>query len=313
MSDELLPLTAEGYSPRFLAALDWALRLPPHQRPQSAAEWRDVIEGRAVLPARQATPPRPRPPAPPPPPKPSTLDLEFADTVQIVPSDMMPLADPARAAAPKRSASARRLSPRVLAVAGAAALLMLALFVGLLRDSQKKQGVSASELAASAVGAASAASAQQAALPPGEPVTAQLPVAAEPAPDGASAAPAMAGAAAQLPSDPARPQTLARRETARPIVTEKAGEFRPVQRSSVYTSPETPASVSTPAPAPRQAAPAPAAPEHRSAAEACSNRTLFARAWCIDRQCEKSQFRNDAECVRLREIREMRNSQRDGP
>ena len=40
MGDELAPLAAPGYSPRFLAALDWALRVPPHQRPASAARKR---------------------------------------------------------------------------------------------------------------------------------------------------------------------------------------------------------------------------------------------------------------------------------
>ena len=30
---------------------------------------------------------------------------------------------------------------------------------------------------------------------------------------------------------------------------------------------------------------------------------LLARAWCIDRQCERPVFQNHAECVKLREIR----------
>ncbi|PTT84600.1 septum site-determining protein, partial [Pelomonas sp. HMWF004] len=135
MADELVPLAAEGYAPRFLAALDWALRLPPHQRPQSAAAWRDVIEGRASVPSRQALPPRPKPPPPPPPPEePSKLDLQFADTVQVMPSDMMPLADVGASAASK-PARRSRPSTRFLAVAGAVALLLLALFVGLVRDT----------------------------------------------------------------------------------------------------------------------------------------------------------------------------------
>jgi len=33
---------------------------------------------------------------------------------------------------------------------------------------------------------------------------------------------------------------------------------------------------------------------------------LFARAWCIDRQCEKPIYLNDPECVRLRDIRNSR-------
>jgi hypothetical protein len=82
-----------------------------------------------------------------------------------------------------------------------------------------------------------------------------------------------------------------------------------VPRSPVFAAPE-PAASATPAPAP--AVPASVAPaEPRSPAEACGSRVLLARAWCIDRQCEKPRFSNDPECVRLREMREMRRSQRD--
>ncbi|RZJ06933.1 MAG: serine/threonine protein kinase, partial [Rubrivivax sp.] len=42
MGDELAPLNVPGYSPTFLACMDWALRVAPHQRPQSVAAWREV-------------------------------------------------------------------------------------------------------------------------------------------------------------------------------------------------------------------------------------------------------------------------------
>ncbi|HEY0955885.1 MAG TPA: serine/threonine-protein kinase, partial [Roseateles sp.] len=57
MGDELAPLAVQGYSPHFLAGLDWALRVPPHQRPPNAAAWREVLEGRAPVPEPAAAPP----------------------------------------------------------------------------------------------------------------------------------------------------------------------------------------------------------------------------------------------------------------
>jgi hypothetical protein len=71
----------------------------------------------------------------------------------------------------------------------------------------------------------------------------------------------------------------------------------------VFTAPEPVASTAAATPArPEPAAPA----EPRTASEACGGRVLFARAWCIDRQCEKPIYKNDPECVRLRDLRESR-------
>ena len=70
------------------------------------------------------------------------------------------------------------------------------------------------------------------------------------------------------------------------MLTEKAGEFRPVPNSPVFATTEQAATVD----------------------EACSGRVRFARAWCIDRQCERPAYQNDPECVKLREIRSSRNN-----
>jgi hypothetical protein len=89
---------------------------------------------------------------------------------------------------------------------------------------------------------------------------------------------------------------------ARPVVTERVTETpRPAPRSPANVVPQHAASVA----APLQAAVASVAGhgEPRTPSEACGQRVLLARTWCIDRQCAKPQYRNDPECVRLRDLR----------
>ncbi len=297
MADELAPLAVPGYAPAFLAALDWGLRVPPHQRPPSAAAWRAVADGRAPVPAARALPPRPAAP-PPPEPVPSRLDIEFADTVQALPEDLLPDAAAVKPAA--AVAAGRRQGWGLIAAAGVLAVVLLGLFVRQVRQQAAPQAPAA-DVAASAVTTASVA-------PPEAPSAPASGVAAAPV-----TAPEPAASVAVAPPAPAASRAASRpapRREARLIATEKAGDYRPVSRSPAAAPPEPVA----PAPAPVQAAAASAvAAEPRTPAEACGSRILLARAWCIDRQCEKPQFRNDAECVRLRELRELRNSHRDVP
>jgi serine/threonine protein kinase len=333
MGDELAPLAVEGYSPSFLAALDWALRVPPHQRPANAAAWREVIEGRAPVPPALPAPGR----AAPPPAAAEPLDFEFADTVQALPSDEDELAPtivvPApRAARPKpvkppppapppapptapRAAPAPATPPdkapkRGLIWAGAVAVLvLLGVFVMQLRSHMAPQEPVAQPL--SEPSASSAASAVPASASVPEPVASAAPVVVAPvvtaAPAAASAPPVKAASAAAARPAPSPASAAARRDGAlKPVVTEKAGDFRAVPRSPVFAAPEPAAS--TPAAKPVTAAPASAAAaEPRSPSEACGKRVLFALAWCIDRQCERPEFANHAECVKLREIRSNRN------
>jgi serine/threonine protein kinase len=302
MDDELEPLEVQGYSSSFLAALDWGLRVPPHQRPPTAAAWREVIEGRAEVPRPRASPAAQRAAPPPPPPKVpvAAVDIAFADTVQVMPDEMHhPSFAPAAASGPRRRKSL------LLAAAGLLAVVLLVIFVVQLRDAVARRArpavaapaASASVAAepaplASAPASASAVAEAASALAP-DVLTAQ-PVAGVMPPTG----PVTRVAPAVVPAS-------SRREggTLKPILTEKAGDFRPVPPSPVFAPPE-PAAVATVAPS--QAAPTPsaAAAEPRTVAEACAGRGLLARPWCIDRQCDKPQFRNDAECVTLRERRE---------
>ena len=322
MSDEREPLASlalPGYTAAFLAGLDWALRVPPHQRPQTAAAWREVLDGRAEVPPPQAKPPRPPPPAPAPAPA-APLDLEFADTVQVMPSQLdeledpaatviVPLGKPARPAPPAAKVSSKvppkappasaATAPRrswqgpALVGGGLVALALLVAFVMQLRSPAATEVATPGE-PASAVALPPPAPASQAAVEPASAPTAlpvETPVVAASRPAPASAVPRTAA------SGP--------RREAKPIVTEKAGDFRPVPRSPVFAAPEPAAS--SPAVAASRAASEVAAPvQPKTASEACGGRVLFARAWCIDRQCEKPIYKDDPDCVRLRDIRDSR-------
>jgi serine/threonine protein kinase len=331
MGDELLPLDIPGYSPAFLAGMDWALRVAPHQRPQTVAAWREVLDGRSAVPR-----PQPRAVAAPVPPAPAEpLDLEFADTVQgpplddddgqtvvvpmrkSVPPPPPPPARPPRAATPSAAATVpppRAWQMPVMIGGGLIALLLLGLFIMQLRGNQAKPEVTPVEPAASV--AAPAPAPVQQAQPEPQAAAASAPApqpAPVPAPTPAPVKPLPASAAAGVNTRPGSPAASAtsRRDAGRPIVTEKAGDFRPVPRSPVFAAPEPAAS--SPAVASSKAGPAPASAaaqptEPRTANEACGGRVLFARAWCIDRQCEKPIYHNDPECVRLRDIRSNRGN-----
>jgi serine/threonine protein kinase len=316
MADELAPLALPGYAPSFLAALDWALRVPPHQRPQSAAEWRDVVAGRAPVPAAQPIPPR-RAPAPPSAPA-TEVDIEFADTVQGPLPELPDLFDsPAERTLVTQPPPARRGPPwRWIAAAVVLAVLLLGLFAVQLRP----KAVEPAPVADLPASAASGPSAQPEAQPAIQPVTqpasqplvqpAQAPVSAP----AAAAAPPSAAASrpravtsgvvvAPGASSPATPRVPRRAD----IITERAGEFHPALPAAIPSAPAVIAPAAAPT-APVASAAAPPA-EPRSPAEACGSRILLARAWCIDRQCEKPVFRNDPECVKLREMRDQRNNQ----
>jgi len=308
MGDELAPLAVAGYSPAFLAGLDWALRVAPHQRPQSVADWREVLDGRAAVPAAQPAPPRTQPPRL----APAALDLEFKDSLLGTPSQLEddagatvvmprrtppppppPVAPPPPAAAPVPAAAPAKRSWQGPAMVGGgvAVLLLLGLFVMQLRGHPSGNEVAAAEQAASAAASA----------PEFQDEAASAPAAPEPAPPPVST-PTPAAPVAARPVVPAA--SVPPRHEA--ITTEKAGDSRAAPRGPATSEPvragsaaATPPKATAPASAPASAPPS----EPKTASEACGSRVLFARAWCIDRQCEKPIYQNDPECVKLREIR----------
>ncbi|HEY1132873.1 MAG TPA: protein kinase [Roseateles sp.] len=307
MGDELMPLAVVGYSKAFLAGLDWALRVPPHQRPQSVTAWREVLDGHAGVPPAQPAPPRTAP-----------LDIEFADSRQTEPSQaddpaatvVMPLRreaspPPRSATGPDQPASSRPRSWQGVAVVGGGvvALLLLGLFVMQLRGIPPRPEVMLAEPAASTAAPA----------PRSEP-PAPTPI---PQPESKPSPMATASAPLSLAATQARPvpgiaSAPSRREAAsKPILTEKPGDFRPVQRIPASSASQPTAAAVAGATTTRAASASAATPpsnEPKTANEACGGRVLFARAWCIDRQCEKPVYQNDPECVKLREIRSSRNS-----
>lgn len=317
MSDELMPLSVPGYAPGFLAGLDWALRVSPQQRPQSAAAWREVLEGRT------AAPPRPLPP----PAIAVPLDLEFADTVQVMPEEdpaativvpvkpsaprPVPPVPAARSTPPTASApapaqaKAARPSRAILAGGALVAVLLLGFFIMQVKDLVKPAvPVAPPETVIAAASAVPAAS-----EPAAEPVGAAASLASPPAAavdlPAAVSAPVVAQARPQPASVAAattRP-TPRRDGTAKPASTEKPADVRPVPRSPVFAAPEQAAPAPALAAASRPAPVPDAMVEASSPTEACGKRVLLAKAWCIDRQCERPLFQNHAECVRLREIR----------
>jgi len=333
MSDELGPLFTPGYSPVFLAALDWALRVAPHQRPQSAAAWREVLDGQAAVPPPQtaaAAAAAARRSAPPPPPPAPTVDISFADTVQVaLPEEEPPRGNPvppvaaapasAPVSAPARSstrAARRRSGLWLLSAAGLLALLLVGLIAVQLRSNMARQAVPAADAAASAAVAASAPPVAPSAAPasseperdpaaileggPTEPASAASAVDTAP-----SAVPAEASSLLLKGAPALRNAAVMRRDAAaaRPLAVEPVAETPrpPPPRGPVNAAPQHVVSVSAPMQAHVASVAAPAEP--RTPAEACGQRVLLARAWCIDRQCAKPQYRNDPECVKLRELR----------
>ena len=296
MGDELAPLSVQGYSPSFLAALDWGLRVPPHQRPQSVAAWREAVAGRASVPPPHAASPRPaaRPLSSASSTAPAALDIEFGDTVQAPTEDPLPTI----------VVPAPRRQPWLLPGAAVAALALLGLFIIQLRASMATHGpapmAEAASAASAVVAAATAPPREIPSTPASAPTSVAVVMAAAPPPKAAAASAPAGSVSARPAASPASAPAPRRDGALKPILTEKAGDFRPVPRSPVFAAPEPAASTMVAAP---QAAPASATGEPRSPSEACSGRVLLARAWCIDRQCEKPAFRNDAECVRLREMR----------
>jgi len=345
MTDDFAPLAVEGYSPQFLAGLDWALRMPPHQRPQTAAAWREVMDGRVPVPEPLPAPPRTGVTQPPP--RTAALDLDIADSdpaeappqsslapTIVVPRsgvfgpatapgdadativsprsaaapllpDLPPALQPAPAPASAAPAAAGKRRWGLLA-AGGAALLLLGLFIVQLRGRPAAPEAAPAELAASVPAPA---------VTVAEASSAPTPVAAMPdtvAPAPVKTAPVASAASLPLRTGPAASQpapAVARRDGAlKPVAGDKPAEVRAMPRTSPVATPEPTGSMSAGGNAASRssagaaAAPAPAG-EPRTAAEACGGRVFLARAWCIDRQCEKPAFQNDAECVKLREIR----------
>ena len=307
LADELAPLALPGYPTAFLAALDWALRVPPNQRPQTAAAWLEAVEGRSSVPPALAASARQRPtfspPAAPPAAPITEVDISFADTVQGPP----PGFDTESPGLPALSGPRAGPRWRWLAAAAALALLLLGLFAAQLRPKPVPQAPAATPEALP-LAAASAAAATPAALVASTPAVPSAEViAAAPAPVALAQASMSVPAGKPLPASQTPSASGSRAPKRADIITERAGEFRPappaaVARGAGVTLPA--AAPTAPAAIPTSGGAAVAAPaEPIGPREACGGRVLLAKAWCVDRQCERPLFKDHPECVRLRELR----------
>jgi serine/threonine protein kinase len=304
-----------GCSERFLAIIDWMLRPRPGDRPQSVAELREVLEGRAPVPQRglaaalrSSTQPWERtdvlsPPSPPPGP----LDLEVGDVAtQIVPrtragpsavdldtgdgvaEPVQPSVPPLEMAAEREAPAPVRRSQAPLVLAGLAAL-----------------GVAAYLFWPKPEAPAAVASPLPVASAPASPASA--PAALGVAGAGAvSPAPADAAAATVLSaSAPDAAPAAAASVAADPAAIRPAAEA-PVQAVVVPPPPARPVQKPVDKPAPRkeprpvEAAKAPARPEPVPAGPGpnCGPGEGVRYHVCMGRECASAAFASHPACQR---------------
>jgi len=308
LHDELVPLQRlqpADCSLAFLEAVDWALAVRPKDRPQSIAQWVDVLEGRMSVPGllRGETtqpnvtvvsvtgvpvtdfdPTRPPPRVSSPEPSPADPAMGFEDTQPWQAS--APASQPVPAAP---AATAARRRGRAPLAAAAAAVAVVAITGWAWRAGPSPAMAGASPAASAVTHAASAsgvalASAAPTAMGASSPSVAVAPVAAS-------------GPASVLPPTAA----LAPGET----VVADGAPGRPAAMDA------TPASKGTaparPAPPPRNAAretkPERTAPRHAGVAgprERCGDRRFLALVVCMKQQCDSdSRLRSHPECQRM--------------
>jgi serine/threonine protein kinase len=294
LSTDMLP----GCSERFLHCIDWMLRPRPADRPQSVAELREVLEGRAPLPQRGQARPLHEPPKPwertdvlpgPAPQRPGKVDLDVGDGATIyarpagvapdlsavdldtgdasaaTPSVLEMAADPAPKPAPKRSALPLVLG--ALVAAGVAAVLFW----------PKAEEAAPLPPAPAAAPVASA------------PTPAPAPVASAPA--APASAPAVAEAASAAASQAA--ESVVETVVVPPPAAQPAPKpaVKPAERAP---APEKAAARREPAAKPA-AEPAPTTP-----GPACGPREGVRYHVCMDRECSGAEFTSHPACQRWR-------------
>lgn len=295
-----------GVSSHFVRVVEWMLRVRPAERPQDVAALRAVLDGAAAVPeavTHEVTRPWVGPVSAPmpggsatqpvfartavdqptlasgPPALPRTKNAAEADTLP----DVSLWRAGAAEASPDRVAepvvAARRRGGRWWSVAGMACALAVALgmlwqFAGLARPPSALESAHAVPVEAAAVTVPA---------PPPTPVAAVAKVAA-----------VAAVAAASVP----------------PVESRDAS---PVAAASPEASPD-PVAASPVARQARRAAPAPR-PERAlasgalTARAACGDRSFFALAMCLDRQCERPRFRDDPQCERILAMKRRRSGE----
>ncbi len=306
----LSPQACAGCSADFLHAVDWMLSPRPADRPQSVAALREVLEGRAPLPAAYATTVVARPvvdgdrtvitPRPLPPPQ--------ADPATVVrPPLAARLEPPLVGASPLGPAVAAPFSPLLAppapkptnwlpVAAGAGAVAVAAAAFALWPRPAPEPVVTATPAPASAPAPGLVASA---------PVPQAEPLAATPA------VPESAVATVVVPGAPV-PRPAADRPAARPATAAKPPAVPSAPAPTVAgaaAAPSVPAAEPAPQrvePAPLAAAPAPAPaeppkPEVVGPQAKCGGRNPLSYFGCMERECLRGQFKAHPDCLKWRE------------
>jgi hypothetical protein len=271
-------------SPRFVAAVEWALALRPAERPQSVAALREALDGRAPPPLS------PRPPSAssqPMGPRPASAATADADATVVLPGSgatyaptqpMQKTAAPTAAAAPRRKPLAAALALGMLGVAAGAAWL-------------------ATHRPAAPTGPQGATS-----VPVRQPVApAASAAAASAAPVPVQAATASGNAAASRAAPAEKKPAALVPHRAPPAAATRVAEPPPRRPEA--------APANAPATPPTSVSDAPSGPA--SPREACGKRVLLALAHCMEQQCATPRFAQHPQCTRVRRIMEERRERID--
>jgi len=296
------PPVGRACDPAWLAALDWGLEVKPQARPQSVAQWREVLAGRAPIPVTLSLPEAPAEVA------------VAAQTTQPKPSALGAPAAVTAAAAAKPRLRSRQLSfrealPWVLWVLSAIVVAGVALYfryageppppslsgfgfrsnapAAVPSDPAAQPRIASDPLpAATSALASGAAQPRSSEEPPAR--------AASPAPNASSAPPVLAAAPAAPPSA-ARPPLRASAASAAPVARNASAQGVPgaVRPSSHVTEASAGSS-------PRRAAPSEPAAEGSGPRAACGGRLQSSLDSCMRSNCRSSFWSKHPDCIAWR-------------
>jgi serine/threonine protein kinase len=323
VSDSYEPLagmTLPGLSKTVLAAIDWSLRVKPQDRPQTVDEMRAALLGELTPPEWHDKPPavdpdrtvvRPataaannyestvqvaRPPAAEAPlPKTMPVDREQRSSSR---SKGEPRRDKRSAGSASSSGQRSSSNPRWLGPAmlwGGAAVLAVAAVGWWTSGSDEASTTAVSEDPSTVTAAAQPPSA----------ATTSAPVTAPPV------NPQQSNSTAELPVVRMSPPPPG---SDKPVIREVTQKPAPVRDLSIPAASDDPKPIPVtrlPAPDSSTTTTASATPGTADPRAACGKKVFLTLTLCIDRLCRDPAYRNHGECVRLREIREQREQQRN--
>ena len=292
------PAIGRACDPAWLAALDWGLEVKPQARPQSVAQWREVLAGRAPIPVTLSLP------------EPVVEAATAAQPAQPKPSATGAPATPAASAAAKPRPRPRRLTfrealPWALWVLSAIVVAGVALYFrytgeppppslsGFGFQSNAPAALPVDPMAQPRIASGPVPAATSGPAPGARPGSIEEPP-APPAPMASSIPPVLAatpGAAAS-----AAPPLRASAASAAPVAgTASTQDVHSAARPSSHGS-EAPAAA-----APRRAVPGEPAAEGSGPRAACSGRLQSSLDSCMRSNCRSSFWSKHPDCVAWRQ------------